>query len=43
MDETLTRVVSLFEPVLLVVMGVIVAFILLSMYLPIFKMASVIG
>jgi type IV pilus assembly protein PilC len=42
-DEAMTRVVSLFEPVLLIVMGIVVAFLLLSMYLPIFKLAGASG
>jgi type IV pilus assembly protein PilC len=39
-DEAMTRFVSLFEPVLLVVMGLVVAFLLIAMYLPIFNLAS---
>ena len=39
-DESLTRVVSLFEPILLVIMGVVVGVVLLAMYLPIFKLAG---
>jgi type IV pilus assembly protein PilC len=42
-DDALTRVVSLFEPILLVTMGVLVAFLLLAMYLPIFRMAGATG
>ena len=42
-DEALTRVVSLFEPIMLVVMGGLVAFLLLAMYLPIFRLAGAVG
>lgn len=40
LDDAMTRIVSLFEPVLLIVMGLLVAFILLAMYLPIFRLAG---
>jgi type IV pilus assembly protein PilC len=39
-DEALTRMVSLFEPLLLVGMGLVIAVLLISMYLPIFNLAS---
>jgi type IV pilus assembly protein PilC len=39
-DELMTRVVALFEPLLLVIMGAIVAVLLLAMYLPIFQLAG---
>ena len=39
-DESMTRTVALFEPLLLVTMGVIVAVLLLAMYLPIFQLAG---
>jgi type IV pilus assembly protein PilC len=39
-DESMTRVVALFEPVLLVTMGCIIAVLLLAMYLPIFQLAG---
>jgi type IV pilus assembly protein PilC len=39
-DEAMTRVVSLFEPILLVVMGAVVGFLLLAMYLPIFRLSG---
>ena len=39
-DEAMTRAVSLFEPLLLVLMGSIIAFLLLAMYLPIFQLAG---
>lgn len=40
LDDAMTRIVSLFEPILLIVMGMLVAFILLAMYLPIFRLAG---
>ena len=39
-DEAMTRVVTMFEPILLVVMGALVGFLLLAMYLPIFRLAG---
>ena len=42
-DETMTRVVSLFEPMMLIGMGVIVGTLLLAMYWPIFQLSSVTG
>lgn len=39
-DESMTRVVALFEPLMLVTMGVLVAILLLAMYLPIFQLAG---
>lgn len=39
-DDSMTRIVSLFEPILLILMGLLVAFILLAMYLPIFRLAG---
>ncbi len=39
-DESMTRVVALFEPLLLVTMGAVVAVLLLAMYLPIFQLAG---
>lgn len=40
LDDQLTRIVSLFEPILLITMGFVVATILLAMYLPIFRLAG---
>lgn len=42
-DQTVTAMTSLLEPMMMVVMGVVIGFIVLAMYLPIFKMASVVG
>jgi type IV pilus assembly protein PilC len=39
-DDSMTRIVSLFEPILLITMGGIVATILLAMYMPIFQLAG---
>ncbi|MEM7246996.1 MAG: type II secretion system F family protein [Acidobacteriota bacterium] len=39
-DEAMTRAVSLFEPLLLIIMGSLIAFLLLAMYLPIFQLAG---
>ena len=38
-DESMTRMVSFFEPLLLVTMGIIIAFLLLAMYMPIFNLS----
>lgn len=42
-DQTVTAMTSLLEPMMMVVMGLVIGFIVLAMYLPIFKMASVVG
>jgi type IV pilus assembly protein PilC len=42
-ETTLTRFVALVEPVLLVVMGLIIASLLLALYLPVFELSSVMG
>jgi type IV pilus assembly protein PilC len=39
-ETALTAAMSLIEPAILVVMGVIVAFVLLSLYLPIFTLGA---
>ncbi len=39
-QTALTAAMSLIEPAILIVMGVIVAFVLLSLYLPIFTLGS---
>lgn len=41
-DEAVAALTSLLEPVMMVVLGTIVGFIVVAMYLPIFKVASVI-
>jgi type IV pilus assembly protein PilC len=42
-DNAVAALTSLLEPVMMVVLGTIVGFIVIAMYLPIFKVASVIG
>ncbi|MFQ5455295.1 MAG: type II secretion system F family protein [Nitrospirota bacterium] len=42
-DNTVGTLTSLLEPMLMVFLGVVIGFIVIAMYLPIFKMASVIG
>lgn len=39
----ITRLVNLFEPAILVVMGVVIGTLVVAMYLPIFNMASLVG
>jgi type IV pilus assembly protein PilC len=39
-ETTLTRFSNLIQPVLLIVMGVIIAFLLLSLYMPLFNLSS---
>ncbi len=42
-DAAVTALTSLLEPALMVFLGTVIGFIVIAMYLPIFKMASVIG
>jgi type IV pilus assembly protein PilC len=42
-ETTLARFVTLVEPTLLVVMGIIIAALLLALYMPIFQLSSVVG
>ncbi len=42
-DAAVTALTSLLEPVLMVFLGTVIGFIVIAMYLPIFKMASVVG
>jgi len=42
-DAAVTALTSLLEPMLMVFLGVTIGFIVIAMYLPIFKMASVVG
>jgi type IV pilus assembly protein PilC len=42
-DASVTALTSLLEPVLMVFLGTVIGFIVIAMYLPIFKMASAIG
>jgi type IV pilus assembly protein PilC len=37
------RFVTLIEPVLLIIMGIVIATIVLALYLPLFELTSVIG
>jgi len=37
---TLTRFSNLIQPVLLIVMGVVIAFLLMSLYMPLFNLSS---
>ena len=39
-DQRLTTLVTVFEPVILMVMGIIVAGMLISIYLPIFRLVQ---
>ncbi len=42
-DTTLTRFVTMIEPLLLVVMGFVIATLLLALYLPVFELSSVVS
>ena len=42
-DAAVTALTSLLEPVLMVFLGTVIGFIVIAMYLPIFKMAAVVG
>lgn len=42
-DQTVTALTSLLEPMMMVIMGLVIGFIVLAMYLPVFKMALVVG
>jgi type IV pilus assembly protein PilC len=42
-DAAVTALTSLLEPMLMVFLGTVIGFIVIAMYLPIFKMASVVG
>jgi type IV pilus assembly protein PilC len=42
-ETTLDRFVTLVEPVLLIVMGLVIAALLLALYLPLFELSSVVG
>ncbi|MEP6887530.1 MAG: type II secretion system F family protein [Nitrospirales bacterium] len=42
-DQAVASLTALLEPVMMVFLGVVIGFIVIAMYLPIFKMASVIG
>ena len=38
-----SRFITLIEPALLVVMGVVIAIVVLALYLPLFELSSVVG
>ena len=42
-DTTLTRFVTMIEPLLLVVMGFVIATLLLALYMPVFELSSVVS
>jgi type IV pilus assembly protein PilC len=42
-DAAVSALTALLEPMLMVVLGTIIGFVVIAMYLPIFKMASVVG
>lgn len=42
-DESVSRMTSLLEPLIMVFLGVVIGGLVVAMYLPIFKMASVVG
>ncbi len=42
-DQAVASLTSLLEPAMMVFLGIVIGFIVIAMYLPIFKMASAIG
>ena len=42
-DAAVASLTALLEPMMMVFLGVVIGFIVIAMYLPIFKMASVVG
>ena len=42
-DQAVTALTSLLEPMMMVILGVVIGFIVIAMYLPIFQMASVVN
>jgi type IV pilus assembly protein PilC len=42
-DTAVEALTALLEPMMMVFLGVVIGFIVIAMYLPIFKMASAIG
>ncbi len=42
-ETEVARFIALVEPVLLVVMGVVIAFVVLALYMPLFELSSVVG
>jgi type IV pilus assembly protein PilC len=41
-ETEVSRFITLIEPVLLIIMGVVIAVVVLSLYLPIFELSSVV-
>ena len=42
-ETEVTRFITLVEPVLLVIMGIIIAVVVLALYMPLFELTSVVG
>jgi type IV pilus assembly protein PilC len=42
-DAAVASLTALLEPMMMVFLGIVIGFIVIAMYLPIFKMASVVG
>ena len=42
-DQAVASLTSLLEPMMMVFLGIVIGFIVIAMYIPIFKMASAIG
>ena len=42
-ETEVSRFITLIEPVLLIVMGVVIAIVVLALYLPLFELGSVVG
>ena len=42
-ETEVSRFITLVEPVLLVIMGVIIAVVVLALYMPLFELSSVVG
>jgi type IV pilus assembly protein PilC len=42
-DTAVSRFITLVEPVLLIIMGVIIAVVVLALYMPVFELSSVVG
>jgi type IV pilus assembly protein PilC len=42
-DQAVASLTSLLEPIMMVFLGIVIGFIVIAMYLPIFKMSDAIG
>jgi type IV pilus assembly protein PilC len=42
-DTAVSRFITLVEPVLLIIMGIIIAIVVLALYMPVFELSSVVG